>query len=371
MGYEKDEKPMVLSYPAGINQSAYWRMHWPTYQLMVMEKMRFNIAFNFLRDSVPYQISSVVQIQRITREADANMLEKICTLKSLLDFRLIYDTDDILFKEDVPDFHARPSDPKFFNKEATIKAMNLCDEIVVSTPFLKEYYIQKGIQSEFTVIPNMIPYFWAGNYCYEEKILENYRKHKKKPRILYAGGYSHIHYNGKTGNDDFSHVIDAIMSTMDEFEWVFMGVRPWELVYSKTDCEFHQFVRIDKYPKKVASLECQMMIAPLADCLFNHGRTDVKFQEACSHGMPFAGQDITPFKHCPIRFDTGEKMLEVIRETLKDEESYIKASREGRAMIDKKWLELPENTALYEELFLYPYGDKRRVHINTINEFTR
>lgn len=370
MAIKKKSVPSVLTFPSGLNQSAFWRIHWPTYQMMVMEKAKYNISVRFLRDSIAYKNSDVVQIQRITTEVDVDFLEKLCSLKKELNFRLVYDVDDILFLEDIPGFHSGKGNGKFFNNEATYKAMDLCDEVVVSTPFLKEYYIQRGVKTNCSVISNKIPYFWAGNYYHEHILLKNYHTHKKRPRVLYAGGISHIHYKGDFGADDFSHVIDCIKSTVYEFKWIFIGALPWELTSYKDagEVEFYPFETIERYPKRVASLECSMMIAPLADHIFNHGRSDVKFQEASSHGIPIACQDITPYKHVPIRFDTGEKMLEVIRNTLRDEESYLKASREARKMLDKIWLELPENTAQYEELFSYPYGDIRRTHINKINK---
>jgi hypothetical protein len=370
MSYKKKEIPTVLTFPSGLNQSAFWRVHWPTYQMMLMNKAKYNLSVRFLRDSVAYKTADVVQIQRITKQVDVDFLEKLCSLKEELNFRLVYDVDDVLFMEDVPGFHLGKSSEKFLNKDATKRAMELCDEIVVSTPFLKEYYIQKGIKTKSSVIGNKIPYFWAGNYYHEDVIIKNYRDHKKRPRILYAGATSHIHFRGEPGEDDFTHVIESIKSTIHEFKWVFVGALPWELLPNKEagDVEFYEFEVIEKYPKRVASLECSMMIAPLADHIFNYAKADVKFQEACSHGMPVACQDIIPYKHCPIRFDTGEKMLEVIRDTLKDEETYLKASREARHMVDKMWLELPENTAQYEELFSYPYADKRRTNINKVNK---
>jgi hypothetical protein len=372
MGYKKDDKPKkptVLAYPAAWNQSAYWRVHWPNYQLMLQDMITYNTATHFLSDLVCYKAANVIQLQRVST-GDVTILERLYELKKTLNLRLVYDVDDILFIDDIPDFHGAHSMKERFDPKVIMKVMHLCDEIVTSTSFLREYYIQKGVKTDITVIPNMIPYFWGGNYYKEEVLLSIYRKHKTRPRILYAGGTSHLHYNAEHGNDDFSHVIDMIISTRHEFKWVFLGALPWELFpYNKAgDIEFYGFETLDRYPKKVATLQCSMMIVPLKDHFFNHGRTDVKFQEACAHGMPIACQDITPYKHCPIRFDTGEKMIEVIRETLKDEESYITASRIGREMIDKVWLERPENTALYQELFAYPYGDKRRVTINKLNK---
>lgn len=362
---EKPKKPVVVTYPSGWDQSAYWRVIWPVYHLSLQEMILNTLSQHYLRDLELYKEADVVLIQRTSTKGAFEFLDKLCAWKKELNIRLVYDVDDILFLEDFPDFHCAHTIKAIYDKDATKKAMNLCDEIVVSTPFLKEYYIQKGITTNITVIPNMIPYFWGGNYYNEQVVMSIYKKHRNRPRILYAGGISHLNHNAQAGNDDFSHVINHIIQTRYEFKWVFLGALPWELFpYNEVgDIEFYAFETLDRYPKRMATLECSMMIAPLMDHHFNHGRTDVKFQEASAHGIPIACQDITPYKHCPIRFDTGEKMLEVIRDTLKDEISYQRASQQARKMIDKVWLERPENTALYRELFSYPYGDKRRENL--------
>ncbi|MCH9617341.1 MAG: hypothetical protein SP4CHLAM5_07340 [Chlamydiia bacterium] len=373
MGYEKDDKnkkPWVLTIPLGWDQSSYWRLRWPTYQLMLQDAIESSIFQHYPADTKYYENADVVQIQRISSKEVSDFFIKLCERKKELNFRLVYDVDDILFMEDIPDFHCARQMKDSFDKEATIKLLNVCDEVVTSTPFLREYYIQKGVKADITVIPNRIPYFWGGSYYNEQALLSIYHKHKERPRILYAGGASHLHFNGEHGNDDFSHVIDRIISTRHQFKWVFLGALPWELFpYNQAgEVEFYGFETLDRYPKRMATLQCSMMIAPLMDTYFNHGRTDVKFQEASAHGLPIACQDIAPYKHCPIRFDSGEKMIEVIKETLKDEQSYIAASRKAREMIDKVWLERRENTALYQELYSYPYADKRRTNINKLNK---
>ena len=176
MSHEKDVKPTILSYPDGLNQAAYWRMIWPTYQLMVMEKAEFSISFRYLRDNLVYGQSHVVWIQRVAMEGNANFLEKVFSLKEKLNFRVIYDTDDILFREDLPSFSSLVTVPENVDRvvsTATRKAMEIADEVVTSTPFLKEYYQQKGITTDITVLPNCMPYFWGGGFYSEEKLLSN------------------------------------------------------------------------------------------------------------------------------------------------------------------------------------------------------
>lgn len=366
---DKKNKPTILSYPCGQNQSGFWRIFWPAYQMQVREFANYNISMVYLRDSLTYKKSDVVQIQRVTDKQSADYIEKLCTLKEKLNFRLVYDIDDVLINEDLPDYNA-VYNSGMLNKVEMEKVINLCDEITVSTPFLKEYYLSKFNQQNITVIPNKIPFFWAGNYYDDAIRLEVYRKNKKRPRILYAGGFSHINKDGKTGNDDFSHVINSIKQTIKEFHWIFLGVLPWELAENNQagEVEFYGLENLDNYHKRIMVLNCSMMIVPLADNIFNHAKSDIKYQEACAHGLPIACQDITPYKSAPIRFSSGEQMIDVIRKTLATEETYIEASRNARKKIDKNWLELEENISMHKELFSYPYQDKKRKILNKINE---
>ena len=361
-------KPSVLSIPAGFNQCAFWRILWPLYHLHIRDFVSYSLSIGFLRDSVSYKRADVVQIQRVTDPVGAKFIEMLCTLKKDLDFRLVYDIDDVLIQKDIPDFnlvHSRTD----VDVSAMETVINLCDEVTVSTPYLKEYYLDKFDQNNYTVLPNRTPYAWAGNFYDERQLLQNYKTHKNRPRILYAGAHSHINCDGKTGNDDFTHVINEIKKTIKEFKWVFFGVLPWELIEENEagDIEFYGLETIDNYHKRIAVLQCSMMIVPLKDIPFNHAKSDIKFQEACAHGLPVTCQDITPYKHAPIRFSTGDQMIETIRKTLKSEGSFLSASRRGRAHVDNQWLEAEQNISLHKELFAYPYQDPRRKFLNKLN----
>jgi hypothetical protein len=367
-GEWKYPKPNVLTFPSGLTQSSFWRILWPMYHLNLRELVDFTMSLGFLRDSVTYKTVDVVQLQRIVDPFSAKFIKTLCILKKDLNFRLIYDVDDILIKEDIPDYNSNYTNKRIDNG-AMREVINLCDEITVSTPYLKEYYLNKFEQNNYTVVPNKIPFSWAGNFFNEQLLLQNYIKHKNRPRILYAGGYSHINFNAKKGNDDFSHVIDQIKSTVKEFKWIFIGVLPWELAEESQagEVEFYELETFDNYHKRISVLECSMMIAPLKDLIFNHAKSDIKFLEACAHGLPIACQKITAYKDVPLKFSTGEEMIEIIRQTLKTEESFLAESRRARECIDKNWLEREENLSVYKELFFYPYQDIRRNYLNKLN----
>ena len=243
--------------------------------------------------------------------------------------------------------------------------MELCDELIVSTPFLKDYYGKKTKQKNISVIPNSPPISWIGHFYSEELLLRNYHKHRKKPRILYSGSPSHFCQAKRKEDlldDDFAHVKDAILKTLDKYRWVFVGGMPVEfsLLHLQDKIEYISWRSMDEYPKILSSLEINMAVAPLQVNTFNSGKSDLKFLEASALGLPVACQDMVTYAVAPIRFKTGEDMLDRIEETLATEERFLAASRKGRRLVDTRWLEREENYGKYLDIYTQEYGSPNR-----------
>lgn len=375
---KKEKQVRVLIHPSEIAGLAFWRLLWPFYQLAMRQEVVYSVINNYLLDGLPYLNSDVIIFQRSSGKQTFDYIEYISAFKKQANFKVIYDVDDILFFDEVPDYHygkknisleknKKKADQKikerYDNDEYTKKIIESCDEVTVSTPFLKEYYLEKTNQKNITVLPNKIPFFWAGALYSEALLLRNYRKHKSRPRILYAGSSSHADVELiNKGKDDFSAVIDCIIKTRKEFCWIFLGTCPSQIKeYTQTkEIEFFSWSTIGLLPQNIAEREGSMMVAPLADNLFNHGKSNIKFLEACAYGLPIACQNITPYKDAPIKFNTGEEMIEKIRQTLKTEDTFIEQSRKARQIADMNWLEVEQNIAMYRDIYKYPYGDPRR-----------
>jgi hypothetical protein len=370
MGHEKKVKPSLLTFPSGIYASGFWRILFPTFYLEQLERIDLITSSVYLKDPHMYEGLDVLWIQRATSFEHLKYIESIALLREKYRFVLIHDIDDVLIREDMPTYYGIESKPHLYNGEALKKIFSLCDEITVSTPFLKQYYLNTFGPNKITVVPNRIPFSWAGNFYNEEIRGKIYKKHLHRPRILFAGSTSHMNAFGALGNDDFTHIIEAIKTTLFEFKWIFLGAIPFELKENllNKDVEYYEIETMDGYHKKLASLEVCMMIAPLADNINNHGKSNCKFLEASAHGIPIACQDITPYKMAPIRFSSGDQMVYQIRKTLSTEEGYTEACRRGRKMVETLWLELDQNIALYTELFSTPYQDERRTILKGLNE---
>jgi len=361
----------VMNYYADYSGCGFWRLIWPEHILNAHQKMVVHGSTMMCFDPNYFRGTECVRIQR---QATPHQLQFVKFLKELskqLGFRIIYEIDDLVFSEDIPEYNKFK--PAFVNPEIRKTAqeiMELCDEITVTCDFMKEYYMGKTANKNVTVIPNYPPKFWMGNFYNEKKISDNYDRYQKKPRILYAGSGAHFDVDNRVGqNDDFAHVNQVIRATKDKYQWVFLGAYPLplhDLIQSK-EFEYHPWETLYRYPEKIASLNVQMMVAPLQDNTFNKAKSDLKLVEACCYGLPIACQNLVTYENAPYKFDTGEEMIDIVDDVLSKKGRYMNISAKMRKMAEDRWLENEDNINKYVELHTLPFGHKDRKLLNAIN----
>jgi hypothetical protein len=247
--------------------------------------------------------------------------------------------------------------------------MREVDEITTTNKFMAEYYKEKTGNKNVTVIPNYPPKWWMGNFYSEREIARNYTRQRRKPRILYSASGAHFDVENRVKQrDDFYHVNQVIANTVNDFQWVFIGAYPLPLTefVKSGQIEFHPWQRLYEYPALVHKIKPNMLIAPLQDNTFNRGKSDLKYIESCCYGLPIACQDMCTYIDAPIRFTTGDEMIDQIKTTLKYQSTYLDASRAGRAVADTRWLELDCNIDKYAELYKHPYKSPERKLINSL-----
>jgi hypothetical protein len=281
----RDRQPFVLSYYCDESISGFLRSYFPFYILQMQGKIKFNHSASFIRDEEYY---SQIDVVYVSCGFDVSYIRKLSSLKERCGFRLVYNVDRMI------------DDCQF----------ELFDEVVVSTPFLIEHYLQVAESCEFAMIPTKISYSWAGHFYDEKKRVETYIAHSLRPRVLCLGRRD-----------------DVVLS--DEFEWVFL----------EDDTMFNH----------IEDLKCQAVVALLDETLENHAMSDVWIQISGAHGLPIVCQDMTPFKRAAMRFKTGEQMRALLKKVLIDEETYLLEVRRARVSVEKDWLEIDENLNRYLE----------------------
>jgi hypothetical protein len=361
----------VLQYYADYSGCGFWRMIWPEHLLNAHQKLTVHGSTMMNLDPNYFRGAHCVRVQRQATPQQLQFVKFLKDLSNQLGFRIIYEIDDLVFSEDIPEYNKfKPAftDPEI--RRTSQEIMELCDEITVTCDFMKEYYMSKTSNKNITVIPNYPPKWWMGNHYNEKKISAAYDRHRNRPRILYAGSGAHFDVDNRVGqNDDFAHVNKAIVDTRHKFKWVFFGAYPLSLhpFVQNGDIEFHPWEQLYNYPEKISKLDINMMVAPLQDNNFNKSKSDLKLIEANCYGIPIACQNLVTYKNAPYKFDTGEEMIEIIKEVLSKKGHYMNVSAKARKSAEGRWLENEDNINKYTELFTLPFGHPERKLLNAIN----
>ena len=363
--------PRFLNYYADYSGCGHWRMIWPE-QVMNAHNKAVVHGTTVMNIDPRYYINT--KGVRIQRQATPQQLEFVKFLRQLADqnnFRLIYEIDDICFAEDIPDYNKYKNaftDPKI--RQSAQEMMAMCDEITVTCPFMRDYYREKTGNNNVTVIPNFMPKFWLDRFYDANRTMESYDRNKKKPRILYAGSGAHFDVEQRVKfKDDFHHVNDIIRKTVDKYQWVFLGAHPLPIVdlVRAGKVEFHPWKRLYEYGQGLYDLNVNMLVAPLQDNIFNRSKSDLKYIEASALGLPIACQDMCTYKNAPIKFKTGDEMVDQIDKTLQDRKRYKAICKKARQYSETRWLEDDKNIDCYVELYQYGVGDSKRVNLSRYN----
>jgi hypothetical protein len=374
-----NQQPRELSLPRYVNYLAdysgcgFWRILWP--ELFINSEglgcSQSQTAMIF--DPRWYTGVKCVKVQRQASNDQKEFIKYLKTVQREHGFKLVYEVDDVVFREDIPDYNKFKF--AFDNDEIRnncIEIINMCDEVVVTCDYMRKLYQERTGKKEITVVPNFVPYHWMGHHFNKQKIWHNYDKNKRKPRVLYTGSGAHYDVDNKNGGiDDFSHVLDVVLNTIDKYQWVFVGAFPPPLLpYVKSGkIEFHPWQSLNKYPEFIANLNSQIMIAPLQDNTFNNSKSDIKFIEACVLGLPCLVQDMETYKDAPaeLKFKTAADLEQKLEAVLKNKAVYYRNVDIFRQIGSQRFLELDQNIGCHLEVLNTPYGSPERKYLKRYN----
>ena len=361
----------VQNFYADYSGCGHWRMIWP--EGILRSKQAFNITGGtvMLGEASYFEGITSVRIQRQATESQKNYMSFLKGIqeKQSNPMNIIYEIDDIIFVEDIPQynkFRTAFEDPKI--RQTSMEIMQMADEMTVTNQFMKDYFSDKTGHKQITVIPNLVPRFWMDRFYDKQEISKNYESNKKKPRILYCGSGAHFDVDSRVKHqDDFYHVNDVIRKTVNDFQWVFFGGFPAPLkdLIIKGKIEFHNWEGLMRYPYKIHEIKPQLIYAPLADNTFNKAKSDLKFIEGCCMGIPTICQDIVTYSNAHFKFKTGDELIDQVKGLTRDRQRYIGASKKARKYSESRWLE--DKIEYYVELYKYPYGHPERKLLNKLN----
>ena len=367
--HELPDLPRALNFYADYSGCGHWRMIWPEKLLNCYGKANIQGGTVMIGDKNFYKGHKTIRIQRQATEQQLNYIKWLKNIQKEFGFKIVYEIDDLIFKEDIPDYNKFKfafEDPNI--RKWSMEIMQHCDEITVTNKFMRDYYIQKTGNQNVTVIPNFIPRFWMDRYYDLNKIKENFQRYQKKPRIVYCGSGAHFDIDNRIKQkDDFYHVNDVIRKTVDKFHWVFVGGFPLSLrdLVKAGKIEFHEWTNLVGYPDAISKLNATLFYAPLENSNFNKAKSDLKFIEACAFGIPSVMQDLCTYENAFHKFETGDQLISKIEYLTKDYKKYIKEAKRARQYMDKRWME--DNIDEYLELYSFPYADSKRKLLNLRN----
>lgn len=343
----------AINYYADYAGCGWWRMIAPEMLLNLNNKAVITGLTTMVVDPRFYNGIKAIRLQR---QATPIQLEFVKFLKqgaAKHDFKIIYEIDDIIIKDDIPIYNrCRTAFESDEIMNSCLEMMGMCDEISVTCQYMKDYYMDKTGNKNITVLPNYPARMWLDNHYDPTRICKSFQRNKKKPRIAYIGSGTHIDVLNKANQrDDFSHIVGSIISSRKDFQWVFIGCYPLACkpFIDRGEMEFIPWFPLTDLWKAYSTTDIQAVIAPLLDNNFNRAKSNIKYLEAATAGIPGVFQDMVTYKDAPLRFSTGAELIDQLKKLTKNEQTYMKYSKMARDYADTMWLDdhLDEFVELY------------------------
>jgi len=354
--------PRALNYYADHGGCGYWRMGWAEYLLNVKQQASMTGLTSMVLSENFYENIKSIRFQRQATPHQREFIRALKTLAEKFKFKIIYEVDDIVFKDDIPDFNRCKE--AFNNPEIVqtiLEIMSLVDEFTVTCQYMKDYYIEKTNNKKINILPNYAPRFWLDRFYSPKKLEEIFEKNKKRPRILYAGSGVHADIINKTNQkDDFEHVVQQIIKARKDFKFVWKGCFPLSCkpYVDNGEMEFLHWSDLQDYPQGLSDANASVTFASLQDNVFNRAKSNIKMIEAGALGMPGIFQDMCTYQDADLKFKSGDDLIDQLKYVTQDIGRYMNYSKKGRAFADTMWLEdhLDEIKAVY----FTDWGSKER-----------
>lgn len=354
--------PRSVNYAADYGGCGQLRVHMPSELLNAHQKACISTLTQMVLDLNFYGPLKSVRLQRQATPVQKEFLKNLRQFSKHNGMRLIYEIDDVVFTEDIPDYNRCKEgflDPTI--RQCILDIMKDMDEITVTCPFMKEYYREKTGNQNITVVPNYLPKSWMGRFYNPEQILRNYEENKRRPRILYSGSGTHVDLAYKTGGvDDFHHVTTEIIKARKRFKFVWKGCFPLAVkpFIDSGEMEYIDWSILPNYGQGLLDTKCNATFAPLVGNNFNKCKSDIKMLEAGALGLPGAYQNLCTYENADMKFDTGEELISRLEDITKDVDNYMWLSKKAYEYTNARWLD--DHLETWMGIYFTSYKSKER-----------
>jgi hypothetical protein len=354
--------PRALNYYADYGGCGFWRMVWPETAVNSYQKGCISGLTSMVLDLRFYQNLKSIRMQRQATPVQAMFIKELYKHKDSLGYQLIYEIDDIVFRNDIPDYNrCKESFASEETEKTILEIMSMMDEITVTCQYMKQYYQEKTGNKKVTIIPNYPPKYWLGRFYNRQRLIDNFEKYKKRPRILYAGSGTHIDVANKTNlKDDFAHVVKEIIAARKKFKFIWKGTYPLEIkpFIDNGEMEYIDWSPLYDLPQSVYDSNCNAVYAPLQDNVFNKSKSNIKMVEAGAFGYPGAFQDLCTYEGADLKFGNGTELIAQLEHITSDIDTYMKYSDNIHKFTNGLWLE--DHLNEYEAMYFTKWGSKER-----------
>lgn len=313
----RNDKSLVIIIVRDHSGCSHVRLRWNAMYYNGFDQIGFTpiITPQPIFDATILKQTKAIIYQRPIGGQDIAVLQEYKIHQKKFGYKIVFECDDQIFDidgEGLPEYNMASEG---FNKdlqginERVAKAVSLCDEIVVSTDYLKDAFIKKFNCQNIRVIRNVVPRFlWS--YPRKPHITEDL----KKPKIIYTGSPCHYR-NPCPPKVDADHP-NGILADLGDFDcawkdWIIKMVKEDKIEFTVVGSQPYFFAEIankikqlpwkdtTSYPRQVLEEHADFAIAPIVENQFNKCKSSLRFIEACAAGSLLLGTVFKDNKFSP------------------------------------------------------------------------
>jgi glycosyltransferase involved in cell wall biosynthesis len=279
----------VLYYATMSKVSAFYRCVMPMYALnMGGRAVAHASSARFGREALDYDVV-VIQIDN-----SPSVLEFTVALQAQ-GKKVVYEIDDAF--DCLEPWHPQYASYGQPARQEAIRAMMAqADAVQVSTGWLASRYAKYAKRIE--VIPNMVE---LASWPRAERLRKD-----GLFKLLWAGSPSH--------SGDLEVVIPSVgrfLSAHPDARLVLFGQTIKDERLPAAQVEIIDFCEFEEYPFKLAEIDADVALAPLADIPFNHGKSNLRILQYWATGYPIVASNVGQYAEAgdAVLCDTPEEWL--------------------------------------------------------------
>jgi GT2 family glycosyltransferase len=190
------------------------------------------------------------------------------------DIKIIQTVDDLL--GEVSEKHPNRQYQIREGHQRMRQALMKSDRLIVTTQTLADHY--KKYVDDVHIVPNTLGPQWMG--------LRKPSQPRSRLRVGWVGAGQH--------HGDLELINSVVRELVTKVDWIFMGMCTDEI--KPLLKEFHGFVSIGDYPKKMSELDLDIALAPIEDNFFNQCKSNLRLLEYGAMGWPVVCSDVYPYQ---------------------------------------------------------------------------